>query len=161
LKRRYDLIPNLVESARSFMQHERETLERVIAARNQATSSLDAAAQPGGGGKAAVQQWLGAENALGSALGRMSFVMEDYPELKADKNIAALMEELKSTENRVAFARQAYNDWCTTFNVARQSFPNVVFAGMFGYEEDRLLLEFQDEEAIQDAPQVNLSPANS
>ncbi|MFK7737300.1 MAG: LemA family protein [Pirellulaceae bacterium] len=155
LKRRYDLIPNLVETVRSYMKHESETLERVIAARNQASqglSSLKNSASP-----EAMQQWIGAESNLMGALGKMNFVMEDYPELKADTSVAALVEELTSTENRISFARQAYNDWCTTFNVFRQSFPNVLFAANFGYSEERTLLEFEDSAEIQAAPKVELA----
>lgn len=156
LKRRYDLIPNLVETVRGYLTHERETLESVIAARNQAAQGLTAATQAGAA-PAAMQQWLGAESQLLGALGKMSFVMEDYPELKANESVASLTEELRSTENKIAFARQAYNDWCTTFNVYRQSFPNIVLAPSFGFTHERTLLEFEDSADIQTAPQVALA----
>ncbi len=155
LKRRYDLIPNLVEAVRGYLDHERDTLESVIAARNQAAQGLNAATQEGAT-VGAMTQWMGAESALSGALGKMSFVMEDYPELKANENVAALTEELQSTENRIAFARQAYNDWCTTFNIYRQSFPNILLAGSFGFNEEKALLEFDAEPEIQHAPKVQL-----
>jgi LemA protein len=155
LKRRYDLIPNLVETVRAYMKHESGTLERVIAARNEASQGL--ASLKNGASPKALQQWMGAESNLMGALGKMNFVMEDYPELKADASVAALVEELSSTENRISFARQAYNDWCTTFNVFRQSFPNVLFAANFGYTDERTLLEFNDSAEIQAAPKVELA----
>lgn len=155
LKRRYDLIPNLVETVRGYMEHESDTLESVIAARNQASQQLSAATDAKSGG--AVKQWMGAEKALTGALGRMSFVMENYPELKANESVASLMEELQSTENKIAFARQAYNDWGTTFNRFRLTFPNVLFADKFGYAENRELLEFEDQPEIQNAPDVALA----
>ena len=159
LKRRYDLIPNLVEAVRGYIDHERETLESVIAARNQAAQGLNAVTQEGATA-GAMTQWMGAESALMGALGKMSFVMEDYPELKANENVAALTEELRSTENRIAFARQAYNDWCTTFNIYRQTFPNIVFAPSFGYNDEKTLLEFESEPEIQEAPKVQLATAS-
>ena len=155
LKRRYDLIPNLVETVRGYLSHERETLENVIAARNQAAAGLARAARDPGN-LSAVQSFLGNENALTGALGRMSFVMESYPELKADQSVADLSEELKHTENRVAFARQAYNDLVMVFNTYRESFPAVMFAPMFGFSKSRDPLEFADSEQIQEAPQVSL-----
>jgi LemA protein len=133
LQRRHDLIPNLVESAKAYMKHESSTLENVIAARNQAVAARGiAAANPADG--AAVQGLLGAEGALTGAMGRLFAVMEAYPNLKADQSIARLMEELSSTENRVAFARQAYNDAVMQYNTSRETFPNVVFAGTFGFQ---------------------------
>ncbi|GIX22288.1 MAG: hypothetical protein KatS3mg121_1071 [Gammaproteobacteria bacterium] len=153
LKRRHDLIPNLIETAKAYLKHERETLERVTEARNAAAAQLRRA--EGNPGAAAVMAELaGAEAALGEALGRFQVVVEAYPELKADQNMRQLFEELTSTENRIAFARQAYNDAVMLFNTFRQSFPPVLFAGLFGFREDAAPLEFADREAIQAAPQV-------
>ncbi|GGY53222.1 hypothetical protein GCM10011297_27560 [Bacterioplanes sanyensis] len=154
LKRRYDLIPNLVETAKAYMQHERETLEAVISARNEAAAGLKAASQAPGG-KAAMQQLAGAEGALSGALGRLNVVMEAYPDLKANQNMMQVSEELTTTENKVSFARQAFNDAVTTYNTFRQSFPPVVFAGMFGHGSDAELLEFADSAEIQAAPKVS------
>jgi LemA protein len=156
LKRRYDLIPNLVETAKGYMSHERETLEAVIAARNQALAGLQAAAKdPGNAG--AIKELASAEGVLGGALGRLNVVMEAYPDLKANQNMMQLSEELTSTENRVAFARQAYNDQVTEYNSYRQSFPPVAIAGMFGHGEDAGLLEFEDSAQIQAAPKVSFT----
>ncbi len=153
LKRRYDLIPNLVETAKGYMAHERETLEAVIAARNSAVSGLAAAAAAPNDG-AAVQALAGAENAVQQAMSRFSVVMEAYPDLKANQNMLQLSEELSSTENRVAFARQAFNDAVMDYNSYKQSFPAVVFAGSFGHAKDATLLEFADSAAIQAAPVI-------
>jgi LemA protein len=153
LKRRYDLIPNLVETAKGYMAHERETLEAVIAARNSARSGL-AAAAAAPTDAAAVQALAGAENALQQAMSRFSVVMEAYPDLKANQNMLQLSEELSSTENRVAFARQAFNDSVMDYNSYKQSFPAVVFAGSFGHAKDATLLEFEDSAAIQAAPVI-------
>jgi LemA protein len=154
LKRRYDLIPNLVETAKAYMSHERETLESVISARNAAAKGLsDASAKPGD--PAAMQALAAQEGALGGALGRLNVVMEAYPELKASQNMMQLTEELTSTENKVAFARQAFNDQVMAYNTYKQSFPPVVFAGVFGHGADASLLEFADSEQIQDAPKVS------
>lgn len=153
LKRRYDLIPNLVETAKGYMAHEKETLEAVIQARNEASALLSGVAAtltPD-----AMQQLSGAENALQGALGRMNIVMEDYPDLKANENMMQLSEELTTTENRVAFSRQAYNDAVTAYNTYRQSFPPVFFATMFGHPADASLLEFDDSAQIQAAPKVS------
>ena len=154
LKRRYDLIPNLVETAKAYMAHESETLEAVIAARNQAMAGLKAAAADPSNG-AAIAELAGAEGALAGALGRMNVVMEAYPDLKANQNMMQVSEELTSTENRVAFSRQAYNDAVTAYNIYRQSFPNNFFAPTFGHREDAALLEFEDSAEIQSAPKVN------
>lgn len=137
LKRRYDLIPNLVETAKGYMAHERQTLEAVILARNQAVSANQrAAANPG---NAAVMQGLmGAEGALTGALGKLFALAEQYPNLKANETMAQLMEELTSTENKISFARQSYNDSVMTYNTARQTFPTVMFAGMFGFQDATL-----------------------
>ena len=154
LKRRYDLIPNLVETAKAYLKHERETLEAVTAARNQAAQSLErAAADPGNA--AALQDLMGAESGLAGALGRLNLVMEAYPDLKANQNMMQVSEELVTTENRVAFARQAFNDSVMEYNSYRQSFPPVLLAATFGHPSDASLLEFADSEAIQQAPKVS------
>jgi LemA protein len=153
LKRRYDLIPNLVETAKAYLKHERETLEAVISARNQAMAGLKAAAaEPGSA--VAMQQLAGAENLLSSAMGRLNVVMEAYPDLKASQNMMQVSEELTSTENKVAFSRQAFNDAVTAYNTYRQSFPPVFFANMFGHNQDAALLEFADSAEIQAAPKI-------
>lgn len=151
LKRRYDLIPNLVETAKGYMKHERETLEAVIAARNAAFQAAQtAAAHPGEA--AAMRSLASAEGALGGALSRLLMVMEAYPDLKANQNMMALQEELTSTENKVAFARQGYNDAVTYYNTAREQFPAVIVANMFGFSEASLF-EIESEKERQ-APQV-------
>ena len=154
LKRRYDLIPNLVETAKGYLSHEKETLESVIQARNQAMSGLQSAADNPSDPNA-IKELSSAEGILGNALGRLNVVMEAYPDLKANQNMMQLTEELTSTENKVAFARQGYNDAVTTYNVARQTFPTVVFAAMFGHAANAELLEFDDKEAIKEAPKVS------
>src|SRR5690348_5663511 len=153
LKRRYDLIPNLVETVKGYMKHERETLEAVIKARNQAVGGLQAAAAKPGD-PAAMQQLASAENALSGTLGRLFALSEAYPDLKANQNMMQLTEELTSTENKVAFARQAYNDPVMQYNTYRQSFPPVFFANMFGHAQDAELLEYADREKIVEAPKV-------
>ncbi len=156
LKRRYDLIPNLVETAKAYMSHERETLEAVISARNQAMAGLQAAAaDPSNAG--AIKELASAEGVLGGALGRLNVVMEAYPDLKANQNMMQLTEELTTTENKVAFARQGYNDQVTEYNVYRQSFPPVLFANVFGHSHDAELLEFEDSAEIQAAPKVSFN----
>ncbi len=156
LKRRYDLIPNLVETAKGYLKHERETLEAVIAARNQAAAGLQKAA--GDPGNASAMKGLaGAEGMLSGAMGRLMAVMEAYPDLKANETMNNLTEELTSTENKVAFSRQAFNDAVTAYNIYKQSFPAVVLAGMFGHSQDGALLEFEDAEAIRQAPKVSFS----
>ena len=157
LKRRYDLIPNLVEVAKGYLSHERETLEAVIKARNSAASALDALAKSGGADAGAMAQLQGSEGALAGALGRFNVVMEQYPELKADQTMANLSEEMTSTENRISFARQAYNDAIMAYNSYRQSFPQVVIAGMFGHGSDAQLLTFDDAAEIREAPKVSFS----
>jgi LemA protein len=153
LKRRYDLIPNLVETAKAYIKHERETLEAVIAARNQASTGL-AAAAAAPGSPAAMMDLSQAEGALAGALGRLNVVMEAYPDLKANQNMMQVSEELTSTENRVSFARQAFNDAVTEYNTYKQTFPPVIFAGLFGHASNASLLEFEDTVAIQQVPKV-------
>ena len=132
LKRRYDLIPNLVETAKGYIKHERGTLEAVTAARNQASAAVQkAAANPADA--VAIQGLMGAEATLTGALGRLFAVVEAYPDLKANQTMAQLMEELTSTENKVSFARQAYNDVVMSYNIARETFPAVVVANLFGF----------------------------
>jgi LemA protein len=138
LTRRHDLIPNLVETAKGYLRHERDTLEAVIAARNTAVAGLKAAAADPGSASA-VTQLAGAETALNGALGRLFALAEAYPDLKANQTMMQLSEELTSTENKVAFARQAYNDSVMGYNNARETFPNSVVAGMFGFEPATLL----------------------
>jgi LemA protein len=138
LKRRYDLIPNLVETARGYMKHERDTLEAVINARNQAVSAnAKAAADPGDA--QALRQLGSADGALSTLLGKMFMLSEAYPELKANQNMMQLTEELTSTENRVAFARQAYNDGVMEYNTSREQFPGSIIAGMFAFTPGQLL----------------------
>jgi LemA protein len=154
LKRRYDLIPNLVETAKAYMAHERETLEAVIAARNQAQQAEKRAAQDPADPNA-VRSLMGAEGALTGALGRLFAVVERYPDLKADQNMRQLSEELTSTENKIAFARQAYNDSVMTYNTKRESFPTNVVAGMFNFAPAELFeIEAQEE---REAPKVSFS----
>ena len=155
LKRRYDLIPNLVETVKGYMAHERETLEAVIQARNQAVSGLQAAASDPGDPDA-IQKLGTAERVLGGAMGRLLALSEAYPDLKASENMKQLTEELTSTENKVSFARQAFNDAVTIYNIYRQSFPAVILTGIFGHSQDASLLEF-DTEAIAEAPKVSFS----
>jgi len=154
LKRRYDLIPNLIETAKGYLKHERETLEAVISARNSAAKGLEAAAADPGNADA-MKNLIGAEGALAGAMGKLNVVMEDYPDLKANQNMMQLSEELISTENKVGFARQAFNDQVMAYNTYKQSFPQVVLAGAFGHGQDATLLEFEDSKEIQAAPKVS------
>jgi LemA protein len=138
LTRRYDLIPNLIETAKAYLKHERETLEAVISARNSAVANLKAAAADPGSASA-VAQLAGADAGLSGALGRLFAVAEAYPDLKANTNMMQLSEELTSTENRVAFARQAFNDAVMGYNNAREVFPNSVIAGFFSFQPAKAL----------------------
>ncbi len=154
LKRRYDLIPNLIETAKGYIKHERETLEAVVEARNTAQKMLsNAAADPGNA--EAIKGLSGAEGKLAGALMNFNMVMEAYPDLKANQNMMQLSEELISTENKVSFARQAFNDQVMDYNTYKQTFPPVFFAVRFGHAQDATLLEFEDSAAIQAAPKVS------
>ena len=155
LKRRYDLIPNLVESVKGYMQHERGTLEAVVKARGSAVSAAQqAAAKPGD--PAAMHGLAQAEGVLGGALGRLIAVFEQYPDLKANQNVLGLQEELSSTENKIAFSRQAYNDSVMEYNTKRESFPDNIFAGMFGFTAAELLQSTESPEERK-APKVSFS----
>jgi LemA protein len=152
LKRRYDLIPNLVEVAKGYMKHEKETLEAVIQARNQAVGAGQQAAQ-NPGDPSAMKSLGAAEGQLTGALGRMFALSESYPDLKANQNMLSLQEELTSTENKVAFSRQAYNDAVTTYNTGRETFPTVIFAGMFNFQQANLFEIEEPQERV--APKVS------
>ena len=148
LKRRYDLIPNLVEVAKGYMAHEKGTLEAVIAARNGAASAAQkAAANPADG--QAIQGLATAEAGLNGALGKLFALAEAYPDLKANQNMMAVQEELTSTENKIAFARQAYNDSVMGYNTKRESFPDTIFAGLFGFQGAELLQATESAEERQ------------
>lgn len=154
LKRRYDLIPNLIETAKGYLTHEKSTLESVVAARNIALAGLKAAAADPANAEA-IRKLASAEGSLAGALGRFNVAVEAYPDLKASQNMMQLSEELTSTENKVAFARQAYNDQVMAYNTYRQSFPAVVLASAFGHAGDATPLEFADHAEIQSAPKVS------
>ena len=155
LQRRFDLIPNMVEVARKYMAHERETLEAVIAARSAAQSGLSAAkANPGDPG--AMAQLAAAQGQLNAGLGRLLAVAEAYPDLKANQNMMQLTEELTSTENKVAFARQAFNDAVMGYNNRREAFPGNLFAGMFGFAAATLLdIPVDKRDQVREAPKVS------
>lgn len=151
LKRRYDLIPNLVETARAYMKHEKETLEGVIRARNMAlTATKDIGGNPQNA--QAMQQLIQAEGTLAGGLGRLLALAENYPDLKANQNMMQLTEELTSTENKISFARQAFNDSVMLYNTTTEVFPNNVIAGMFQFRPAQLF-EVQDEK-VKEAPRV-------
>lgn len=154
LKRRHDLIPNLVETAKGYLRHERETLEAVIRARSSAETAREhAAADPGD--PAAMRELRQAEGQLGAVLGRLFALAEAYPDLKANQTMSQLMEELTSTENRISFARQSYNDSVMRYNTARETFPTNLIAGAFGFHRAEL---FEiDEPAEREVPQVSFS----
>jgi len=151
LKRRYDLIPNLVETAKGYIKHERGTLEAVVAARNAASTARARAAQ-NPGDAAAMKELSGAETMLTGTLGRLFALAEAYPDLKANTTMMSLMEELTSTENKVAFARQAYNDAVMGYNTRRESFPTNMIAGMFNFGPAELFVIEKPEE--KEAPKV-------
>ena len=152
LKRRHDLIPNLVETAKGYMKHEQETLTQVIEARNQAVSAQkNASANPGD--PKSMKELMKAESGLNGALGRLLMIAEAYPDLKANENMLSLQEELTSTENKVAYARQGYNDSVISYNTAREVFPAVMVAGMLGFNDAELLEIENPEERV--APKVS------
>jgi LemA protein len=154
LQRRFDLIPNLVETAKGYIKHERETLEAVIAARGAAMNGL-AAAKASPGDPAAMAQLANSQGVLNGALGRLMAVAEAYPDLKANQNMMQLSEELTSTENKVAFARQAFNDSVMAYNNKREVFPSSIFAGMFNFAPATLLeIPAADQAQVRSAPKV-------
>jgi len=152
LRRRHDLIPNLVETVKGYMKHERETLEAVIAARNAAVTATQRAAQAPGDPRA-MQQLGQAEGMLTGALSRLMVLSEAYPDLKANQNMSQLMEELQSTENKIAFARQAFNDAVTLYNTKREVFPSNLIAGSFNFQPAQLLEESAPE--VKEVPRVS------
>jgi LemA protein len=156
LKRRHDLIPNLVETAKAYMSHERDTLVAVTEARNIAVTCLKTAAAESGSAQS-IAQLAKTEGHLNTAMDNLKVTLEDYPDLRASETMIQLSDELTSTENRIAFARQFFNDSAMDYNTLRQSFPTVLMAQAFGHGEDAALLEFTDSEQIQNTPLVSFN----
>jgi LemA protein len=154
LKRRYNLIPNLVETAKGYLKHESETLIAIVEARKEAVAGLRAVAS-NPSNAAAMSKFARSEGALAAAMNRFNVTVEAYPDLKANTNMMQLTEELNSTENNVAFARQAFNDAVTTYNIYRQSFPPIFFANKLGHTQDAVLLKFEERVQVQAAPKVS------
>ena len=154
LKRRHDLIPNLIECVKGYMSHEKSAFMDVVEKRNQAVSGLQGSVDPTDA--QAMQQLAGAESALGGALGKLFALSEAYPDLKANTNMQDLQKELRDTEDKVAFTRQAFNNAVTSYNTYKQTFPPVLFAATFGHARDACLLDFDDNE-INEAPKVSFT----
>ena len=156
LKRRYDLIPNLVQTAKAYLKHENETMKAVIEARNSAAKELNVL-KNGLNNPEIIQAFSQAEQNLQAALGRFNMVVENYPDLKASPNMMQLSEEITSTENKISFARQHYNDSVTEYNTYRQYFPNNLVANKFGHHQDATLLEFDDKPKLLTAPEIKFT----
>lgn len=156
LKRRYDLIPNLVETAKAYLKHENETMKAVIEARNSAAKELNVL-KNGLNNPEMIQAFSQAEQNLQAALGRFNMVVENYPDLKASPNMMQLSEEITSTENKISFARQHYNDSVTEYNTYRQYFPNNLVANTFGHHQDATLLKFDDKPKLLTAPEIKFT----
>ena len=152
LQRRYDLIPNLIETVKGYMEYEKKTLEAVVQARSEAVYAREKVDKAGGPTNASIKDLLAAESTLKGALGNIFALAENYPDLKASSNMQTLQEELSTTENKVAFARQSYNDQAMHYNTYQQEFPNVIFAGLFGHHPAELWVV--KDESTRDAPKV-------